>query len=275
MNNTVSIIITSKNNLDNLIRLYNSIINQSYKNYEILIIDNFSEDETKNYFKNKNVKFYSHGPERSSQRNYGIKKAKNELILILDSDMILNKNLIHDCIALIKKGYEAIYIQETILSNSQMQKIIRNHERLYYSGSFNDCPRFLKKELVHRIGFFDENLTGPEDWDFNNRFFLFKVKTYNFNKKNLLFHDERNLTFFDTAFKKKRYLKDFKKYKKKWSSHKVIIFYQLNPFYRFFFIYFFPTKNLVLSLKNPFKTLVLFFYKVFSIVFTLTSSLIK
>ncbi len=66
-----------------------SIKNQSYKNIEVIVVDNFSVDKTVNLAEKYRVTIYFKGNERSAQRNYGAKVAKGEYLLYLDADMIL------------------------------------------------------------------------------------------------------------------------------------------------------------------------------------------
>ena len=92
----VSIIITTRNEEKNILNCLESVNNQTYKKIEILVVDNFSIDNTKktslDFFKKKgikNFKFCDFGNERSSQRNFGAQKANGKYYLYLDADMIL------------------------------------------------------------------------------------------------------------------------------------------------------------------------------------------
>lgn len=99
----VSVIITTKNEEANIKNFLKSIRNQTYPKdkIEIIVVDNNSTDRTKEivvrYTENPNgnsfafhgVKVYNYGPERSAQRNFGVKQAGGKYILYLDADMIL------------------------------------------------------------------------------------------------------------------------------------------------------------------------------------------
>ncbi len=94
MNPLVSVIIPAYNAEKTLIRCLDSVSNQTYKNLEIIVIDDGSKDLTlqllQNYSNehlNLNLQFYSipnSGP--ASARNYGIAHASGEYIAFLDSD---------------------------------------------------------------------------------------------------------------------------------------------------------------------------------------------
>ena len=92
MENLVSIIIPFFNRTESLKRAINSVLNQTYKNIEIILINDGSNESITDIEsiakKNKNLYLYSnsknHGP--SYSRNKGLKNAKGEFIAFLDSD---------------------------------------------------------------------------------------------------------------------------------------------------------------------------------------------
>ena len=69
----VSVIITTKNEADVIEKLIRSIKSQTFKNVEIILVDNNSTDKTQDIVRKMNVKMYTVGPERSTQRNFGAK----------------------------------------------------------------------------------------------------------------------------------------------------------------------------------------------------------
>jgi glycosyltransferase involved in cell wall biosynthesis len=91
----VSVIITTKNEERNIANCLKSINSQNLNSLsiEIIVVDNNSTDKTVEIVKSYcHVQLYNFGPERSAQRNYGVKKANGKYILYLDADMILFKN---------------------------------------------------------------------------------------------------------------------------------------------------------------------------------------
>ena len=85
-----SIVIPTYNQANLLNRCLQSITQQKFKNYEIIIIDNYSKDNTSKIVKKFNnkikyIKFKNHGIIAKS-RNLGIKKSKGKWICFLDSD---------------------------------------------------------------------------------------------------------------------------------------------------------------------------------------------
>lgn len=89
--NLVSIIIPTYNNVDTICQAVDSCINQTYKNIEIIVIDDGSTDNTKKvlnkYLSDERFKYiYQENQERSAARNHGLDIAKGEYIQFLDSD---------------------------------------------------------------------------------------------------------------------------------------------------------------------------------------------
>ena len=83
----ISVIIPTYNRADLVQRAIKSVLNQTKKPNEIIVVDDGSTDNTKQILKNYPVKIlYQKNKGVSSARNIGIKNAKYEFIAFLDSD---------------------------------------------------------------------------------------------------------------------------------------------------------------------------------------------
>jgi glycosyltransferase involved in cell wall biosynthesis len=263
----VSVIITTKNEKVNIGNCLESIKQQNYpaKKIEIIVVDNNSIDKTKEVAQKYTKKVYNQGPERSSQRNFGAKKAKGKWLLFLDADMILSS-------AVIKKGVEkgqrkklvALYIPELVLGSFFWCRV-RRLERSFYDGTPIDAVRLIRADIFQKTSGFDTNLTGPEDWDLNKKIKnLGKVRvldSYNFSlinrklnklkykennlvnrlanlsKKGILYHNEANFNLKKYLAKKAYYSAKFDQYLKKWGKNDLDIKRQLGFFYRYFWVF--------------------------------------
>jgi glycosyltransferase involved in cell wall biosynthesis len=94
----VSIIVPTYNSSLTLADCLLSIQNQSYENIELVVVDNNSKDTTKDIAKQFTNHVYNKGPERSAQRNYGVSKASGVYVLIIDSDMQLDSDVVKECV---------------------------------------------------------------------------------------------------------------------------------------------------------------------------------
>ncbi|PIS08803.1 glycosyl transferase [Candidatus Beckwithbacteria bacterium CG10_big_fil_rev_8_21_14_0_10_34_10] len=230
----VSITITTKNEEKNIKRCLQSIKKQSYKNIEIIVVDNNSVDKTKNIARKFTKKVYNLGPERSAQRNLGmLKKSKGEYLVYLDADMSLSTHLIKNAIYKLENNRDnlkALYIPEIIVGNSFWSKV-RNFERSFYNATSIDAVRIIKSNIFRKTKGFDESLTGPEDWDLNKRIKKIGKLGLLAEKKGKIFHHEE-FNLLNYLNKKQYYLKSFSKYIKKWDKNDPDIKKQFNPLYR-------------------------------------------
>lgn len=215
MNPLVSIIVTTKNSESTVEECLLSIKEQTYSPLEMIVIDNHSSDRTIKIAKKYTQHIFQIGPERSTQRNMGIKKAKGEYVLFLDSDMYLNHEVVAECVKIIKdKTIKGIYIPEKIESNSYWIKV-RNFERSFYNQTVVDAVRFISKKNAEAIGGFDETLFAGEDWDFDKR--IRKLGKTGISTS-CLFHNEMNFSISEYLRKKAYYAPNLDVYRNKWKN---------------------------------------------------------
>jgi glycosyltransferase involved in cell wall biosynthesis len=133
-------------------------------------VDNNSSDKTKEIaLKYTNKVFDKVAKSGPPRRNFGAKIARGEYIAAVDADMILSPDLIEACVAwMAQNDCSALYISEIVLGKSFWNRV-RRFERSFYDGTVIDAARFYRKNVYDRLGGFDENLIGPEDWDFDKK----------------------------------------------------------------------------------------------------------
>lgn len=202
----VSVIVTTKNEAGNIGRFFKSIISQTYKNIELIVVDNNSSDETVSISKKYTKKVFNYGPERSAQRNYGAKKSKGIYLLFLDADMELSSNVIENCVkALQKMNVKILTIPETTVGQGLIA-LIRRFEREMYLGDTNyEVPRFFDKDIFFEYKGYDEKLTGPEDYDLP---FRMRNKYKSGRIKSFIYHHEEGLTILRLLRKKYYYARN-------------------------------------------------------------------
>ena len=103
----ISIIITTRNRKKDISECIESILSSNYSNYEIILVDNASEDDTVEMIEQKfpYVKIVKNDKNLgiAGGRNIGTSLAKGDYILFLDSDTIIDKNMLGELINVIKK----------------------------------------------------------------------------------------------------------------------------------------------------------------------------
>jgi glycosyltransferase involved in cell wall biosynthesis len=171
----ISVIIPSYNNEKHIIECLNSILEQTFNNFEVIIVNDGSTDDSekllKNYIEQKNTNsIYLINQKNmgvSSARNKGASVAKGNFLVFIDADDKIEKTYFEHAISYIKlKKYEIVYSKsfffeakkgEWKLPNFKLEKfLIQNCIPIF---------AFVKNETFKKVGGFDENLKHTEDWD--------------------------------------------------------------------------------------------------------------
>ena len=168
----VSVIIPSYNSAQFVRSCLQSVVGQSYKNIEIIVVDRNSTDKTVETAKKFTDKVYSFGPERAAQVNFGGGLAKGKYLYRVDSDFVLEKDVIRECVEKAElENLDGIAVHNTSAEGLGFWADVRKFERnTYRDDNLIVAVRFFTKESWQKIGGFDEKLYGPEDYDFHNRF---------------------------------------------------------------------------------------------------------
>lgn len=171
MNNSlVSIIIPTLNEETVIGRNLHAIKNQTYRNCEIIVVDDGSSDNTVKIAKQYTPHVFARAhAERSVQRNFGVRKAKGNYLLFLDADMELMPTVVEECVKKMRASsmVGAIAIPEQPIATNFWEGV-KAFERSFYSDFGDpdtDAARFFTKDVFKKVGGYDESITGPEDWD--------------------------------------------------------------------------------------------------------------
>jgi len=168
-----SIIIPTYNRSHLIRRPIDSVLAQIYTDWELIIVDDGSTDDTKSVVQSYNDKriFYvwQGNQERSAARNHGIKLAKGEWICFQDSDdeyMLDHLKVLFDAINL-NKSYSVFRTGMHIYSNGKLMKIqkfnITNPYELFPFDAFTTFA--FKKEILNNI-WFKKELINSQDLHF-------------------------------------------------------------------------------------------------------------
>lgn len=162
--NCVSVIIPTRNSARTIQRCLESIKDQTYKNLEIFIIDNFSSDRTAKIASMFSPNILLLEGERTKAKNLGISKAKGEFLLFIDSDMILQPKVVEECVRIwsANRKIGAIIIPERSIGSGFWVNV-RDFERTLYEGTKIESPRFFVKKFVSQTGGFDEDVIAYEE----------------------------------------------------------------------------------------------------------------
>ncbi len=171
-----SIIIPTYNRANFIAKTINSVLNQTFTNFELIVVDDGSTDNTEEVVKNikdHRIKYYKKkNEERAVARNFGAKKASGEYITFLDSDDLFyenhlyeaNKYIINNKIDVLFQAYEII-TETTKRKMSFANKSINN--LLIKEGNIISCHGMFLKNNVATTNMFNEDihLTASEDYE--------------------------------------------------------------------------------------------------------------
>jgi glycosyltransferase involved in cell wall biosynthesis len=172
----ISVIIPTYNRQEFIKKAIISLLNQTIKVDEIIVIDDGSTDNTKQIVEIFDIKyFYQKNQGVSSARNLGIKKAKNLWICFLDSDDIWENDKLEQQILFHKQNKHILFshTQEEWVFNGKIiqQKSYQQKPSGYcFEQNISRCligpsTVMIHKSILDDIGLFDENLKVCEDFD--------------------------------------------------------------------------------------------------------------
>lgn len=122
----ISIIITAYNAEKTIERCINSILENEYNDFEIIVINDGSSDKTEKVielFASDKIKYFSKkNTGVADSRNFGIEKAKGEYITFVDSDDYMSNNYFENLDKYLKQGIDIIKRKATIINEKNDEK---------------------------------------------------------------------------------------------------------------------------------------------------------
>ncbi len=174
----ISVVIPTYNRCELVKRAIYSVINQTIKCKEIIVVDNGSTDNTYEMISSLFPKVsYIYEKKRgvSIARNLGIKNCHSKWISFLDSDDAWKPQKLENQLSFLNNNqkYRFIHTNEIWYKNNKFQNQSRKHKKSggdIFKKSLELCcispsSTFIKKELFNDFGFFDESLEVCEDYD--------------------------------------------------------------------------------------------------------------
>jgi glycosyltransferase involved in cell wall biosynthesis len=177
----VSVIIPTHNRSQLLPRAINSVLNQTYKDFELIIVDDASTDNTAEIvsrFNDPSIKYYKNEINRGlpASRNIGIKNSTANFLGFLDDDDAweptkLEKQLValqdsDSKVGLIYCHYRRINANDGSVID-EVAPLFRGKVGEYIIANcfIASGSPIVRKECFGKVGLFDEGLQGCEDWD--------------------------------------------------------------------------------------------------------------
>jgi glycosyltransferase involved in cell wall biosynthesis len=177
-----SVVVPTYNRGPLLLQTIDTVLSQTYPNYEIVIVDDNSTDNTAEslqpLIKSGRVKYFKHeqNRERAQARNTGIDNASGDFVTFLDSDDFMYPENLSDAAKFVGANpgarlfhnlYELVDDERRVLCKYYFPDVKDPLQAITTSNFLSSVGVFIHREIFehHR---FDTNpiLTGSEDWDF-------------------------------------------------------------------------------------------------------------
>ena len=189
----VSIVLPTYNRKGTLEKAVWSVIDQTYEDWELVVVDDASTDGTEELMrsfieKDWRINYIREDQNRGSNycRNLGVKRAKGSYIAFLDSDNYWEKEKLEIQINVIKESKEevAFVFCDEIINNGETEAVFpdRNFiecdigEALLITNIVDTNTALVKRTCFEKAGGFDENMPRLQDWEL----FFRMINEYNY-----------------------------------------------------------------------------------------------
>jgi teichuronic acid biosynthesis glycosyltransferase TuaG len=177
----VSIVIPTYNHADYLCKALESVINQTYTDWEAIVVNNYSEDNTEEIVQSFNderiqlVNFHNNGIIASS-RNHALQLAKGEFIAFLDSDDEWFPEKLENCISLMDGKLEnaVCHAERWLGVNGYKRDVLYGPESratyrslLFKGNTISTSAVVVRRSVLEDVGLFSEQpeMVTAEDYD--------------------------------------------------------------------------------------------------------------
>ena len=177
---TVSVVVPTFNHAKFLNQALQSIIEQSHQNWEAIIVNNFSTDDTLQIIESFNeprfkvVNFQNNGVIAAS-RNEGIRRSSAPFIAFLDSDDMWYSEKLSRCLVELEGGNDLVCHGEKWVSTDTRQRNIvygpasnATHDKLLFRGNcLSTSATIVRRDILNQVGGFSEDstFTTAEDYE--------------------------------------------------------------------------------------------------------------
>lgn len=216
----LSIITVNLNNKDGLQKTIDSVISQTFKDFEWIVIDGGSTDGSKELIEKYSdyISYWVSEPDKGiyNAMNKGIRIAKGEYIEFLNSgDIYYNDRSLSDFFSM-AKDKDIIFGSTVILKDGKYRRINLQNDFLscYHltKNTLNHQSAFIKRNLFSEHGFYDESLRIVSDWKFFFEMIVINKCSLYYIDKDIVIYDTNGLSSINVEKRKQERLAVLKHY---------------------------------------------------------------
>lgn len=180
----VSVIIPAYNKSNYTVKSVRSVLNQTYNNIEVIVVNDGSIDDTEiliSNIKDKRIRLFNiKNRGACGARNYGIDKSSGKYLSFLDCDDTYCENKIEESIKFLERNNDYYFIYTNVNFIDENDTIVGKTPKFYnHPGSgfianklilcdynITNSTLVMKKNCIKKIGYFDEKIFIPADREF-------------------------------------------------------------------------------------------------------------
>lgn len=201
----MTVVVPTRDSARTLAACLDSILAQSLKDIQLVVVDNGSTDDTVQVASSRANAVLEAGPERSAQRNVGWRaEPHSETVAFIDSDMVLEPHVLEEAANALAQNDRlgGVIVTERSFGEGFFSKCRVLEKQLYTGDERVEAARVIRRAVLEEIGGYNEALTAFEDWDLHDRILS---TGYGVGRTtSTIWHDEGRLSLI-AAFRKKRY----------------------------------------------------------------------
>lgn len=197
----VSVVVPTKDRAKLLVETVYSVLDQTYENWELIVIDDCSEDDTADKLENfvkadKRIRFYirsDRGCGAPICRNEGFHKASGDYVIFLDSDDLIAPFCLSERVRLMEENTEldfAVFPCQIFQDYPNDLKLLWNVDTeeddldrlLNLDVPWATAAPIWRRKSIHDIGLWDIDLLSFQDWELHLRSIVKGLKYKKFSK---------------------------------------------------------------------------------------------
>lgn len=173
---TISVIVPTYNQAKYIDETINSILNQTYQDFEIIIVNDGSTDNTlevlEKYKSDNRIRVITQANKKlPGALNTGLKNCSGEFITWISSDSYYHPKAFEVMLKNLKENPHVGLISTHFKIFGNREEVIQNEIGIYNLeqmkiGNYVGCCFLFRRECYEKVGYYDETLECVEDWDY-------------------------------------------------------------------------------------------------------------
>lgn len=211
----VSVVVPTRNSARTLKACLTSVCAQTHGNVELIVVDNYSTDESREIAERFTDLVVVLGPERSAQRNRGARVASGEFLFFVDGDMTISPTVAEEIAREFDRdaAVQSLVVPLQSVGDNFWARCRALEKDLYIGDPDMEGARAFRRAAFEHVGGYDERLHAGEDWDLSERV----VAAWGVSGRTRagLIHDEGRVNLGELLAKKRYYGQTLGRYVRK------------------------------------------------------------